>query len=234
MILRGNTLRRGAVTGLVLAAALTLGAAPPADGPHRGAGATACTARTGPYQRQVERWLKLRVDGRQSGGDCAAVRAFQRRHGIKPDNGFAGPATWGTMRLISARKNPNSAHRCPVRSYRIACVDLKRQLTWVQKGKRVLWGPAPMRSGRAGYRTRTGWHRVYWKHRNHWSTIYHSPMPYSQFFDRGEAFHAISGSIYDPNGSWGCVNLRLADARTLWRVLKKGDRVYVWGRRAGT
>jgi hypothetical protein len=195
---------------------------------------SACSTRTGPYQRQVERWLKLRVDGRQSHGDCVAVRAFQRRHGIKPDRGFAGAATWGTMRLLSARKHPNAAGTCPVRSYRVACVDLKRQLTWVQKGKRVLWGPVPMRSGKAGYRTRTGWHRVYWKHRNHVSSIYHSPMPYSQFFDRGQAFHAIRGSIYDPNGSWGCVNLRRADARTLWGVLRKGDRVYVWGRRAGT
>jgi hypothetical protein len=30
------------------------------------------------------------------------------------------------------------------------------------------------------------------------------------------------------------VNLRVADARTLWGVLHKGDRVYVWGRKSGT
>jgi hypothetical protein len=30
------------------------------------------------------------------------------------------------------------------------------------------------------------------------------------------------------------VNLRLADARKLWDVLKKNDRVYVWGKRVGT
>lgn len=222
---------RGIAVLLTVVAAMPVGSAVAAD---PGTAAVACNARTGPYQRQVERWLKLRVDGRQSGSDCAAIRAFQRRHGIKPDRGYAGPATWGTMRLLSARKNPNAAGKCPVRSYRVACVDLKRQLTWVQKGERVLWGPVPMRSGKAGYRTRTGWHRVYWKHRNHVSSIYHTAMPYSQFFDRGQAFHAIPGSVYDPNGSWGCVNLRLADARTLWRVLKKGDRVYVWGRRAGT
>jgi hypothetical protein len=196
--------------------------------------AVACTGRTGPHQRQVERWLKLTVDGKQSASDCRAIRAFQRKHGIKPDSGFAGPVTWAHMRLLSAKKNPNAAGKCPVRTQRVACVDLARQLTWVQKGKAVVFGPVPMRSGRAGYRTRTGWHKVYWKHKNHWSTLYNSPMPYSQFFDGGQAFHAIYGSIYDPNGSWGCVNLRLADARTLWGVLKKGDRVYVWGRRAGT
>ncbi|MFD7047704.1 L,D-transpeptidase family protein [Streptomyces mirabilis] len=193
-----------------------------------------CTKLTGPYQRQVERWLKLQVDGKQSKGDCAAIRAFQKKQGIKPNTGFAGPATWGWMRLLSAKKNPNAAGKCPVRSYRVACVDLTRQLTWVQKGKKVLWGPVPMRSGRAGYRTRTGWFKIFWKHKNHWSTLYNTPMPYSQFFSGGEAFHAIYGSVYDPNGSYGCVNLRLADARSLWNVTKTNDRVYAWGRRAGT
>ncbi|MFJ1603064.1 L,D-transpeptidase family protein [Streptomyces sp. NPDC088253] len=193
-----------------------------------------CSKLTGPYQRQVERWLKLKVDGKQSAGDCAAIRAFQTKQGIKPNSGFAGPVTWARMQLLSAKKNPNAAGKCPVRSYRVACVDLTRQLTWVQKGKKVLWGPVPMRSGRAGYRTRTGWFKIYWKHKNHWSTLYNTPMPYSQFFSGGEAFHAIYGSIYDPNGSYGCVNLRLADSRSLWNVTKTNDHVYVWGRRAGT
>ncbi|MFF7596258.1 L,D-transpeptidase family protein [Streptomyces mirabilis] len=193
-----------------------------------------CSKLTGPYQRQVERWLKLKVDGKQSARDCAAIRAFQTKEGIKPNTGFAGPVTWARMQLMSAKKSPNAAGKCPVRSYRVACVDLTRQLTWVQKGKKVLWGPVPMRSGRAGYRTRTGWFKVYWKHKSHWSTLYNTPMPYSQFFSGGEAFHAIYGSIYDPNGSYGCVNLRLADARSLWNVTKTGDHVYVWGRRAGT
>ncbi|MGX5184847.1 L,D-transpeptidase family protein [Streptomyces avermitilis] len=194
----------------------------------------ACSKRTGPYQRQVERWLKLKVDGKQSGADCVAVRAFQTRYKIKPAIGYAGPVTWAHMQLLSARKNPNAAGKCPVRTYRVACVDLARQLTWVQKGEKVVYGPVPMRSGRAGYRTRTGWFTIYWKHKNHVSTIYNTPMPYSQFFSGGQAFHAVYGDIYNPNGSWGCVNLRLADARTLWGVLKKNDRVYVWGRRAGT
>ncbi|MER6436923.1 MULTISPECIES: L,D-transpeptidase family protein [unclassified Streptomyces] len=196
--------------------------------------APSCSGRTGPYQRQVERGLRRKADGKQSGGDCRAIRAFQVRHGIRPSTGFAGPVTWARMRLLSARKNPNAAGRCPVRASRVACVDLARQLTWVQKGTKVLWGPVPMRSGRAGYRTRTGLFTIYWKHKNHWSTLYNSPMPYSQFFSGGQAFHAVYGSIYDPHGSWGCVNLRLADARSLWNVLRKGDRVSVWGRRAGT
>jgi peptidoglycan hydrolase-like protein with peptidoglycan-binding domain len=200
----------------------------------REAGATACSRHTGPYQRQVERWLRRHVDGKQSAADCRAVRAFQSEQGIRPDSGFAGPVTWGRMRLLSAAKKPNAAGRCPVRTGRVACVDLRRQLLWVQKGKRVVFGPVPVRSGKAGYRTRTGWFKVYWKHKNHWSTLYNTPMPYSQFFSGGQAFHAIYGSVYSPPGSRGCVNMRLADARTLWSRLSTGDRVYVWGRKPGT
>ncbi|MGW1909699.1 L,D-transpeptidase family protein [Streptomyces sp. NPDC002076] len=193
-----------------------------------------CSRQTGPYQRQVERWLKLRGDGKQSAADCKAIRAFQIAYKIKPASGFAGPVTWSTMMLVSARRNPNAAKKCPVRSYKVACVDLDRQLTWVQKGSKVVFGPVPMRSGRNGHVTRKGWHAIYWRHKNHWSTLYNQPMPYAQFFDGGEAFHAVYGSIYTTVGSYGCVNLTLGDARTLWNVLKNGDRVYVWGRRPGT
>ncbi|MGW7525340.1 L,D-transpeptidase [Streptomyces sp. NPDC054783] len=193
-----------------------------------------CSKQAGPYQRQVEGWLKLKVDGKQSTADCKAIRAFQLKYKIKPAIGFAGPVTWSTMMLVSAKKNPNAAKKCPVRSYKVACVDLDRQLTWVQKGSKVVFGPVPMRSGRTGHVTRKGWHTIYWRHKNHWSTLYNQPMPYAQFFDGGEAFHAVYGSIYTIVGSYGCVNLTLGDARKLWDVLKKGDHVYVWGKRPGT
>ncbi|MEU5320607.1 L,D-transpeptidase family protein [Streptomyces sp. NPDC021056] len=192
-----------------------------------------CTTSRGPYQRQVERWLKLKVDGKQSKADCKAIRAFQVKQKIKPAIGFAGPVTWSRMQYLSAKKNPNAAKKCPVRTYRVACVDLDRQITWVQKGEKVVFGPVPMRSGRAGYKTRTGWFKIYWKHKNHVSTLYHQPMPYAQFFSGGQAFHAVYGSIFTTVGSMGCVNLRIGDARKLWGVLKKGDRVYSWGRRPG-
>ncbi|MER5751588.1 L,D-transpeptidase family protein [Streptomyces sp. NPDC002088] len=209
---------------------LLLGAAAPAAPAAR----VKCSKRAGPYQRQVERWLKLKADGKQSAADCRAVRAFQQKEKIKPAVGFAGPVTWARMMLKSAKKNPNAAKKCPVRTYRVACVDLDRQLTWVQKGEKVVFGPVPMRSGRAGHRTRTGWHTIYWRHKNHWSTIYHTSMPYAQFFSGGQAFHAVYGSIHTTVGSWGCVNLTLGDARKLWGVLKKNDHVYVWGRRPGS
>jgi hypothetical protein len=196
-------------------------------------GRVACSAKAGPYQREVEGWLKLTVDGEQSAADCEAIRAFQTQHGIKPAIGFAGPVTWAHMQFLAARENPNAAGKCPVRTGRVACVDLDRQLTWVQQGEKVLFGPVPMRSGRAEYPTRTGSHKIYWRHKNHVSTLYNTPMPYAQFFSGGQAFHAVYDTIHTTVGSMGCVNLRLGDARELWDVLKAGDEVYVWGRRPG-
>ncbi|MEV0097403.1 L,D-transpeptidase family protein [Streptomyces sp. NPDC050738] len=217
-----------AVPGLPAASAVPTA---PDEAPA-GSAARACTRSTGPYQRQVEKWLKLRVDGRQSAADCAAIRRFQRQQHIRPDIGYAGPVTWGRMQAISARLHPNAAGKCPVRKYKVACVDLSRQLMWVQKGKKVVFGPAPVRTGRAVHPTRTGWFKVYWKHKNHWSSLYNSPMPYSQFFSGGQAFHGIYASVYNnPPGSHGCVNMRYRDAQRLWSVLGRGDAVYIWGRK---
>lgn len=202
--------------------------------PGNEVGAVACSRQAGPYQRQVERWLRLPVDGKQSTADCAAIRRFQTERGIRPANGFAGPVTWGTIRLLAAKDRPNAAGHCPVRRSRIACVDLDRQLMWVQNGRNVVLGPLPIRSGRPGYATRTGTYPVYWRHKNHWSTIYHAPMPYAQFFSGGQAFHGIYDNVYSAVGSRGCVNLTYSDARRLWGVLRKGDPVHIWGHRPGS
>ncbi len=202
-----------------------------------------CSRHTGPYQEQVERFLHLAVPaGRpvpQTPVSCAAIRRYQRSRGIRPAIGFAGPVTWGTMgdeRLAAERASktaagPDAAGRCPASPRPIACVDQNRQLMWVRTGHRVVFGPVRVRTGKPGARTRDGLHRVYWRDLHHVSTLYGTPMPYAQFFDGGEAFHGVYGSLYAPTGSYGCVNLRPADARRLWHVLRTGDPVYVWGRK---
>ena len=65
------------------------------------------------------------MDGRQSPADCEAIRKFQLAQRISPAIGFAGPVTWSRMQFLSARKNPNAAHKCPVKETRVACVDLR-------------------------------------------------------------------------------------------------------------
>ncbi|MFG2889954.1 L,D-transpeptidase [Streptomyces sp. NPDC048248] len=198
-----------------------------------GAASARCSRSTGPYQQQAERHLRRVVDGRQSAADCKAIRGFQRAHHITPANGFAGRVTGAVVRLLRAQRNPNQAGHCPVRARRVACIDLSRQLMWVQRGRKVIFRPVAIRSGRPASRTRTGTYRVYLRVRNHTSTLYNTPMPFSQFFDRGEALHGVYGDIYESPGSHGCVNLKWMDAERLWDVLKKGDTVHVWGRRTG-
>ncbi|WP_282695799.1 L,D-transpeptidase family protein [Streptomyces sp. CC208A] len=218
------------LTSLLVPAALVLGAAP--------AQAASCNVTTGPYQKQVEKFLGRTVDGRQSLGDCQAIQAFQRKHGITPTMGYAGPITWRTMDTMIQQKaagtNPNKAGKCPTNKGRIACVDLTRQLSWIQDGSRLKYGPVPVRTGKAGTPTRTGLKKVYWRNINHWSTLYNVSMPYAQFFDGGQAFHSTTKSMWNPPGSGGCVNMRSADAKAYWNLLRNGDDVYVYGRKPGT
>ncbi|MFI0980012.1 L,D-transpeptidase [Streptomyces sp. NPDC021093] len=194
-----------------------------------------CTAPTGPYQKELERKLRLKVDGKQSPADCVAIRRLQRQLNIDPADGRATAKTHGLLLVREARRNPNAAGKCPVRyGYSVTCVDLPRQLLWVQVGRKVTFAPVPIRSGIRGLETRTGWHRIYWRHKNHFSTIYNNaPMPYSQFFSGGQALHGTYGDLFEA-GSGGCVNLYVEDAARLWKKLGTGSMVYVWGAKPGT
>ncbi|MET9107986.1 L,D-transpeptidase family protein [Streptomyces zhihengii] len=231
--MRGRTGRIGIVlglTGLLVPLTAVLGGGT--------AQAASCSTSTGPYQKQVEKFLGRTADGRQSAADCKAIRSFQSQHGITPTIGYAGPITWRTMNTMlqqrAAGKNPNKAGKCPTNKGRIACVDLTRQLSWIQDGKKLVYGPVPVRTGKNGTETRTGLKKIYWRNINHWSTIYKVRMPHSQFFDGGQAFHSVTKSMYNPPGSGGCVNMRPADAKAYWNKLRNGDDVYVYGRKPGT
>ncbi|MEE1809690.1 MULTISPECIES: L,D-transpeptidase family protein [Streptomyces] len=232
--IRGVRARRAlalSVAGLMAAPALVLGTGGSAQ-------AASCTTSTGPYQKQVEKYLHRPVDGKQSAADCKAIQSFQRTYGVTPDIGYAGPVTWRTMKTLTAQKaagkNPNKDKKCPTNKGRIACVDLTRQLSWIQDGAKLKFGPVPIRSGRNGYETRTGSKKIYMRHINHVSSIYHVSMPYAQFFDGGQAFHSVGLKMWNPPGSHGCVNMRGADAKSYWNLLKNGDDVYVYGRKPGT
>ncbi|MEV3854038.1 L,D-transpeptidase [Streptomyces sp. NPDC050095] len=162
-----------------------------------GARGTACVLAPGPYQKQVEKMLGLRVDGSQSEADCRAIQAFQRREGVTPANGYASPATRHMLTVAVARKNPNAAGRCPVRKGRVACVDLTRQLMWVQRGRKVVYGAVPVRTGRKGLETRRGWHTVFRKKLHEVSVLYHrTPMPHSQYFSGGQALHGSLTNLF--------------------------------------
>ncbi|MGW1991344.1 L,D-transpeptidase [Embleya sp. NPDC001921] len=207
-------------------------------GPAAQAAPSSCVTGTGTHQRQVEAALGLKVDGVSSAADCRAIRSFQVAQSITPAVGYAGPVTAGVAELVqrqnSAARNPNAGGLCPTNVGRVACVDLTNQISWIQNGKKVVQAPVPVRTGRDGFETRPGLHRIFWRHQDHVSSIYHVPMPYSQFFDGGIAFHAIDGPMWSAPGSHGCVNMRPQDAKTYWDTLRTGDKVVVFGNKPGT
>jgi hypothetical protein len=113
---------------------------------------------------------------------------------------------------------------------RAICVDKStRKLSWVVDGK-VRYSMA-VRFGSAETPTREGSFKVYWKSRDHVSTIYHTPMPYALFFDGGQAVHySADFAANGYNGaSHGCVNVR--DKGAVSRLFDEavvGDKVIVY------
>ncbi|MFD4834841.1 L,D-transpeptidase family protein [Streptomyces uncialis] len=233
---------RGRAGVVAVSAGLLLAVAPSAAvgagaGEDRGRGAAAdeCVSSTGPYQRELEGYLRRTVDGVQSPEDCAAIRAFQTSEAITPADGYANLVTYRTMTAVDARGNPNAERMCPDRSYSVTCVDLDRQILWTQTDGEVVFDPVPIRTGRDDEETRPGWHAIYWRDIDHVSTEYNdAPMPYAQFFDGGQALHGRPDDLFDGGGSAGCVNLRLSDARDLWDLLDVDDAIFVWGTKPGT
>ncbi|MDF4249616.1 L,D-transpeptidase family protein [Streptomyces sp. WMMB303] len=193
-----------------------------------------CTTGTGPRQREVEGYLGLPVDGTQSPQDCAAIRDFQEREGVLPADGLASPATYRALYARWAAGHPEQlladAH-CPAERGRVACLDLTHQVMWLLKGRKVVVRAVPLRSGAPGYETRTGRFSIQRRVRDDYSTLYHQPMPFSQYFSGGQALHGTRKNIYSPPGSHGCVNLRHDDAERLWNWMRVGDTVRIWGRK---
>jgi lipoprotein-anchoring transpeptidase ErfK/SrfK len=107
-----------------------------------------------------------------------------------------------------------------------ACVDLSTQQAWLTHNGIVDYGPVPVKTGRPSAPTDPGTFRVTFKDLHHRSTVFNNaPMPYSVFFNGGDAFH--EGSLSVP--SHGCVHLSHGSAATFFAKLQPGDQVQVVG-----
>ncbi|MDT0307136.1 peptidoglycan-binding protein [Streptomyces sp. DSM 44917] len=113
---------------------------------------------------------------------------------------------------------------------RVLCISkTSRTLSWVIDGEVQM--TVDVRFGAEETPTREGEFEVYWKSRNHHSTLYDSPMPYAMFFDGGQAVHFSQD--FAANGyngaSHGCVNVRdEAAIAQLFDEVNEGDRVIVY------
>jgi hypothetical protein len=156
----------------------------------------------------------------------AAVRAFQVKFGLRP-TGIVGAGTWDVLRQLAGPVG--RLPRACVAETSI-CIDKSTRLVrYVVDGRPVLTLDA--RFGFVGAETREGSFRVASKSRNHVSSLYRSPMPFSLFFHGGQAVHYSPYFARDGyNGaSHGCVNLRdYAGARRLFDRADVGTRVHVY------
>ncbi|MCM2386716.1 L,D-transpeptidase family protein [Streptomyces albipurpureus] len=223
--------RAAVLCGLAAALLVGAGASPAVSAVGGRLGAVECSTQAGPYQAVVERHLGLAADGVQTPADCAAVQRLQERNGLVPASGYAGVETWRMVQYEEARADPASLTGCPRDVTLVVCIDLARQVLWVWDGRRVVFGPVPVRTGSGEFPTRTGRQRIYERVEEQWSDLYDAPMPFSQFFNGGQALHASYRTIWEEPGSHGCVNLRYDDAERLWNGLRLGDTVYAWGTR---
>jgi L,D-transpeptidase catalytic domain len=105
-----------------------------------------------------------------------------------------------------------------------ACIQLSTNQSWVLRGDKIAFGPAPITHGRKGYETPVGKFPVLRKVKDEWSRPYNGPMPWSTYFtESGIAFH--EGSLTEP--SHGCIHLDPAAAKFYFQNLSIGETVQV-------
>jgi lipoprotein-anchoring transpeptidase ErfK/SrfK len=89
---------------------------------------------------------------------------------------------------------------------------------------KATYGPVPVATGKASAPTAPGTFHVFWKDLHHRSSLFHNaPMPYSVFFNGGDAFHQDSVTVR----SHGCVHLTPQAAQKFYNTLRVGDVVQV-------
>jgi hypothetical protein len=198
----------------------------------------------GDKQREVEVSLaaigsygEVAVDGVQSAADCAVIVKFQKRFGISPANGRAGPTTADVARRIAGSLTTQETAKCrPGSSALTACISLTLQTVWVIRSDgSVAWGPTVVRTGYRGYATPAGSFKINNRNPREWSIKYKVWLPYWQHFTQGMGFHETTTYLHNMgNGSHGCVNLLRSDAKELWNLIGYNTTVTLFGRRPGT
>jgi len=134
-----------------------------------------------------------------------------------------GVAAAGCAALMVAGPGTANAASTPCSAAARACVDLSTQQAWLTHNGKVTYGPVKVKTGRASAPTDPGTFHVTFRDLHHVSSVYGSPMPYSVFFNGGDAFHEGSLTV----SSHGCVHLSRSAAATFYNTLRKGDVVQV-------
>ncbi|GAA1477971.1 hypothetical protein GCM10009623_24170 [Nocardioides aestuarii] len=185
-------------------------------------------------------WLFGDVSGSYDAETVEAVRGFQEKREIP----VTGEVDQRTMdRLLDMTREPTHEElhnvapepgaldpRCT--TGRALCVDKTTStLRWVVDGKVKLTMDARFGSVVNDTPTREGLFHVYWKDEDHVSNEFGSAMPFSMFFDGGQAVHYSSDFAARgyAGASHGCVNIRDYDGLDwLFDQVVVGDKVVVY------
>ncbi|QKW08777.1 L,D-transpeptidase family protein [Streptomyces sp. NA04227] len=168
-----------------------------------------------------------------------SVSAFQGAHGLTR-TGKADLKTWLKVQDLTdvptrdelypptTRQPAKPDSRCL--KGRVLCISkTSRTLQWMVNGK--VLAAMDVRFGSQYTPTREGEFSVFWKNKDHVSTLYDTPMPYAMFFSGGQAVHYSSDfAARGYNGaSHGCVNVRdKKKIAALFDQVKTGDKVVVY------
>jgi hypothetical protein len=187
--------------------------------------------------RQVA-WLYVGPTGTYDDLTVQAVKGFQGKRGL-PRTGQTDSVTWtrllnmtrepGKWDLYAYGGQPAAAPDPRCMTGRVLCISkTSRTLRWMVDGRTLT--TVEVRFGSQYTPTREGVFHVYFKSRDHWSTLYDTAMPYAMFFSGGQAVHYSSDfaarGYY--GASHGCVNVRdEAAIANLFAQVRNGDKVVV-------
>jgi peptidoglycan hydrolase-like protein with peptidoglycan-binding domain len=185
-------------------------------------------------------WYSGNVTGFYGSVTTTAVRGFQARRAI-PVTGEVDQRTLDRLVAMTHQPTASELHNVtPTTSSgrldprcmtgRAMCISKRtNSLVWVINGRPQL--RTDVRFGSYQTPTREGSFTVGWKSRNHFSTIYHTSMPYAMFFSGGQAVHYSSDFAARgySGASHGCVNVRnLSGIAWLFNQVRVGDKVIVY------
>jgi peptidoglycan hydrolase-like protein with peptidoglycan-binding domain len=172
-------------------------------------------------------WFDADVTGTYGSTTTASVSGFQGKRGI-PETGEVDQRTWDRLAANTGGGAAGLDRRCT--TGRVLCIDKSsRSLRWVIDGSVKM--TMDVRFGSEQTPTREGSFSVYYKSRDHVSSLYDTPMPYAMFFDGGQAVHYspdFAANGYN-GSSHGCVNVRDKPAiASLFDQVRVGDKVIVY------
>ena len=189
-------------------------------------------------------WFTGDVTPDYGSATTTAVSGFQTKRGI-PSTGEVDQRTWDKLVAMTRKPTDDELHnRVPTAAPgsgaagldsrcltgRVMCIDKSsRSLRWVVDGQVRM--TVDVRFGSEFTPTREGAFNVYFKSRDHHSSLYDTPMPYAMFFSGGQAVHySADFAANGYNGaSHGCVNVRDKCAvASLFDSVRVGDRVVVY------